>query len=385
MDKPTPAVRSTIFSVPEKMRAWVLGNPGELALAIKPTPIPGPAEVLVRIDAVAICATDLEVIAHGPPAQIRGGLPFNVGFTPGHEYMGTVAALGPGVDSFRVGERVTVEIHAGCGQCKRCRQGMYTSCLNYGENYGTHDKGHRANGFTTDGGFAEFAVNHVNTLNRVPAHMSDAEATLVVTAGTAMYGLTEMGGLVAGESVLVIGPGPIGLLGVGVAKALGAAPVILAGTREDRLAIGEKLGADQLITVDSDANDCAARIRSMTGGVGVDYVLECAGTKSALNLAIAAISRGGKICLAAFPAAPVELDVASLVRNNIYVYGIRGEGRSATGRALALMASGRLDARAVHTHTFPFTELPTALRFARDRIENAIKVVVAMDKTDGEE
>jgi L-iditol 2-dehydrogenase len=123
----------------------------------------------------------------------------------------------------------------------------------------------------------------------------------------------------------------------------------------------------------------------MTGGVGVDYVLECAGTKSALDLAIAAISRGGKICLAAFPAAPVELDVASLVRNNIYVYGIRGEGRSATGRALALMASGRLAARAVHTHTFPFTELPTALRFARDRIENAIKVVVAMDKTDGEE
>ena len=100
---------------------------------------------------VAICATDLEIIYHGPPASIRGGYAFNKNFTPGHEYMGTVAALGPGVDEFRIGERVTVEIHAGCGQCKRCRQGMYTSCLNYGRNYGNVNKGHRANGFTQRG------------------------------------------------------------------------------------------------------------------------------------------------------------------------------------------------------------------------------------------
>ncbi|MEA2789939.1 MAG: L-iditol 2-dehydrogenase, partial [Acetobacteraceae bacterium] len=115
------------FPVPETMKAWVLGAPGELSLSEKPTPVPGRAEVLVRIDAVAICATDLEIIHHGPPAMIEGGMPFNKGFTPGHEYMGTVAALGAGVDEYAVGDRVTVEIHAGCGQCKRCREGMYTS------------------------------------------------------------------------------------------------------------------------------------------------------------------------------------------------------------------------------------------------------------------
>src|SRR3954465_3613725 len=204
--------------VPDKMRAWVLGDPGELKLVDKPVPVPRRAEVLVRIDAVAICATDLEVIAHGPPAKIQGGLPFNKNWTPGHEYMGTVAALGPGVDEYAIGERVTVEIHAGCGQCKRCRQGMYTSCLNYGLNYGDVDKGHRANGFTTDGGFAEYAINNINTLVHVPDGMSDEEATLVVTAGTAMYGLTELGGLVAGESVVVTAPGPTGLLCVAGAK-----------------------------------------------------------------------------------------------------------------------------------------------------------------------
>jgi L-iditol 2-dehydrogenase len=110
------------FLVPEQMKAWVLGNQDELLLRDKPTPVPGRAEVLVRIDAVAICATDLEIIHGGSPASIQGGLPFNKNFTPGHEYMGTVAALGPGVDEFEIGERVSVEIHAGCGQCRRCRQ-----------------------------------------------------------------------------------------------------------------------------------------------------------------------------------------------------------------------------------------------------------------------
>src|SRR3954462_2288160 len=305
MDQPTSAVPTTNpVSVPGEMRAWILGNPGELKLATKPTPAPGPAEVLIRIDAVAICATDLEVIAHGPPARVRGGLPFNVGFTPGHEYMGTLAALGPGVDGFRIGERVTVEIHAGCGQCKRCRQGMYTSCLNYGK----PEKGHRANGFTTDGGCAEYAVNPINTLARVPDSMSDAEATLVVTAGTSMYGLTELGGLVAGESVVVIGPGPIGLLAVAVAKAIGASPVILTGTRNKRLAIGRELGADRTINVGRE--NAVEIVKQLTGGVGADYVVECAGTEATVNEAIHMTSRGGKICLAAFPHDPVTMDLA---------------------------------------------------------------------------
>src|SRR4051812_3109578 len=194
--------------------------------------------------------------------------------------MGTIAALGPDVDEFRIGERISVEIHAGCGQCKRCRQGMYTSCLNYGK----PEKGHRANGFTTDGGFAEYAVNHINTLARVPDSMSDAEATLVVTAGTSMYGLTELGGLVAGESVVVIGPGPIGLLAVAVAKAIGASPVILTGTRNSRLAIGKELGADRVINV---ARENAVEIvKQLTGGLGPDYVGGSAGNKGTLNDAL---------------------------------------------------------------------------------------------------
>jgi L-iditol 2-dehydrogenase len=371
MYSPAGVTTSADFPIPEQMKAWVLGGPDELFLRDKPTPVPARAEVLVRIDAVAICATDLEIIHSGSPARIQGGLPFNKNFTPGHEYMGTVVALGPDVDEFEIGQRVSVEIHAGCGQCKRCRQGMYTSCLNYGR----PEKGHRANGFTTDGGFTEYAVNHINTLVHVPDSMSDAEATLVVTAGTSMYGLTELGGLVAGESVVVIGPGPIGLLAVAVAKALGASPVILTGTRPRRLAIGKELGADRVINISEE--DPVEIVKQLTGGIGADYVIECAGTEETVDQAIHMTSRGGRICLAAFPHEPVTTDLAHLVRNNIYVFGIRGEGRSATHRAMELMAEKRFDATQIHTHTFALEDLPTALRYARERVEDAIKVVVS--------
>ncbi|MEP1209538.1 MAG: zinc-binding dehydrogenase [Rhizobiaceae bacterium] len=366
---------SDTMPVPEQMKAWVLGDPEELTLQDKPVPAPGKAEALVRIDAVAICATDLEILTYGTPALIEGGPPFNKGFTPGHEYMGTIAALGPGVDEFEIGDRVTVEIHAGCGQCKRCRMGMYTSCHNYGLNYGAHDKGHRANGFTTNGGFAEYAVNNINTMIKVPDAMSDEEATLVVTAGTSMYGLTELGGLVAGESVVVIGPGPIGLLAVAVAKALGASPVILVGTRENRNAIGRKLGADY--TINPKDEDPVARVKELTGK-GADYVVDCAGNETTVNQSVHMTNRGGRICLAAFPKSAVSFDLGALAVNNIYLYGIRGEGRSATHRAMAFMAEKRFDARLVHTHTFPMEDLPTALRYAKDRVDDAIKVVVTM-------
>ena len=361
--------------IPETMKAWVLGDPDELSLIDKPIVMPGKSEVLIKIDAVAICATDLDVISHGPPALIEGGLPFNKNFTPGHEYMGTVVALGPSVDEFEIGNRVTVEIHAGCGQCKRCRMGMYTSCHNYGLNYGKVDKGHRANGFTTDGGFKQYAVNNINTLIKVPDSMTDEEATLVVTAGTTMYGLTELGGLIAGESLVVIGPGPIGLLGVAVAKALGAGPVVLIGTRDSRLEIGKKLGADYTLNVKTE-KDIVQSVKNIVGEKGADYVIECAGTKEALNDAIMMTNRGGKICLAAFPHKPVEINIPHMVINNIYMFGIRGEGKSATHRAMQFMKEKRFNAKLVHTHTFNLANLPTALKYARERIDDAIKIVI---------
>src|SRR5262249_58587429 len=144
--------------------------------------------------------------------------------------------------------------------------------------------------------------------------------------------------------------------------------------RDGRLRIGCERGADHVINIRGE--DAVEAVRRITGGGGLDYVLECSGAPEAINDAARMRSGGGKLCLAAFPHEPVLVDVAHLVRNNIYVFGIRGEGRSATHRAAALIAQKRFDAKLIHTHTFPLTEVPEAIRYARDRVEDAIKVVV---------
>jgi threonine dehydrogenase-like Zn-dependent dehydrogenase len=155
---------------------------------------------------------------------------------------------------------------------------------------------------------------------------------------------------------------------------VGASPVILTGARSRRLAIDRELSADRIININDE--DPVAVVKQLTRGIGADYVVECAGNEATINQAIHMTNRGGKICLAAFPHDPVVLDLAHLVKNNIYAYGIRGEGRSATRRAMALMADKRFDATKIHTHTFPLADLPTALRYARERIDDAIKVDV---------
>jgi len=371
--KRTMMGHNTKFDIPKEMGAWVLGDPDNIQIKKKPVPEPKEDEVLLKIDAVAICATDLEIIAHGKPAQIEGQAPFNKNYTPGHEAMGRVVKLGSAVDNFKIGDRVAVEIHAGCSRCEMCVKGWYTACLNYG----FASKGHKANGFTTDGAFAEYMTNRTRTLVKVPDDMSDEEATLAVTAGTSMYTLDVMGGLFAGQTMVITGPGPIGLCAVGVASALGA-EVILTGTRDNRLETGKKLGASHVINVTKE--NAVEKVRRLTDGIGAHYVLECSGAANAINDAGLMIRRGGKIGLAAFPSKSVEVDIANLVRNNAYIYATRGEGKSACHRAMALMAKKRFDAKLIHTHTFAMKDLQIGLKYTRERIEDAIKVVVRNDE-----
>ena len=120
-------------------------------------------------------------------------------------------------------------------------------------------------------------------------------------------------------------------------------------------------------------------MRRLTDGKGVDYVVECSAAANGINEAAQMVNRGGKICLAAFPHEAPAVDVAYIVRNNIYIYGIRGEGKTATHRAEAFMRQKRFDATLIHTHTFQMRDLPEALRYAKDRVEDAIKVVVKND------
>ena len=361
------------YNIPKSMKAWVLGGPHEIKMIEKDVPEPGSSEVLVKVGAIAVCHTDIEVLHHGHPAMVEGETPFNKDFVMGHEYMGTVVKTGPNVDEWQPGDRIAVEVHAGCGRCQKCREGMYTSC----HNYSFRSKGHRANGFTTDGGFAEYAVNNINTLVPVPDYLSDEVATLTVTAGTAMYGLDVLGGLIAGQSVVVAGGGPIGLMFIAIAKTLGASPVIISEPRSDRSEMAKKMGAD--FVINPLAEDPVEKVKSLTGGIGVDFAVEASGAPDVVNQVLHMTNRGGKVCLAAFSNGLTPTDLAYIVSNNIYMFGIRGEGNSAVRRAASLLNQKRFDPSPLHTHTFPLEEVDTAISYAENQTDGAIKVVVKMN------
>lgn len=220
------------------MKAATLKGRNNLEVKEIPTPVPGPMEVLLKVESCACCSTDVALMDEPLPGQPPYG-----SFVPGHEYAGVVAALGPDVDEFKVGDRVAVEAHLGCLRCKNCRVGNYTACLNYGTSK------HRANGMTANGGFAQYVINNINTVHAIPDHIDFDEASLVTNLGCVLYGFETIGGYVAGNQVVVIGPGPLGLISAQVAKALGAERVYLIGTRASRLNKGGETGADRLINI----------------------------------------------------------------------------------------------------------------------------------------
>jgi 2-desacetyl-2-hydroxyethyl bacteriochlorophyllide A dehydrogenase len=217
-------------------------------------------------------------------------------------------------------------------------------------------------------------VNHVNTLYKLPDNLTFEQACMVTTAASPLWAIDLMGGYLAGETVLVQGPGPIGLLAVQLCKALGAERVILSGTRPERLEIGRRLGADLLINVRQES--LARRVADITGGKGADSVLECAGGPTSMQEALESVKRGGRIGVVAWYAGPVEMDMNLAVRSNVRIYAARGEGGMNSGRSLALMSAGKLDADAIITHRFALDAVHEAFHTYVDRIGNALKVVM---------
>jgi L-iditol 2-dehydrogenase len=350
--------------IPTTMNAVVLHDADDMRVEERSVPQLGHGEVLLKVNVASICGTDVKVLHRTLQGQPAGE------FIMGHEYAGTVAALGPGVNEFKIGERVAVEVHKGCDRCENCIKGWYTSCLNYGD----LAKGHRAKGLTCDGGFAEYAVNHINTLYRLPDNLTFEQACMVTTAASPLWAIDLMGGYLAGETVLVLGPGPIGLIAVQLCKALGAERVILSGTRDARLEIGKQHGADFTINVRKE--NLADRVREITQGKGADSVLECAGGPTSMQEALENVKRGGRIGVVAWYAGPVQMDMNLAVRSNVRIYAARGEGGMNCGRSLALMSAGKIAADPIITHHFTLDHIHEAFRTYVERIDNALKVII---------
>jgi threonine dehydrogenase-like Zn-dependent dehydrogenase len=354
------------MSLPKTMKAAVLFGEGDMRLVEDyPVPEPETGEVVIKVESCAICGTDPKILAHGWPNHPPYGQ-----FVFGHEYTGQVAALGPGVTEFSLGDRVAVEPHKGCGVCDNCRDGLYTLCLNYGN----VEKGHRHYGFSYNGGYAEYACNHINSVYKIPDQMDIDEATLITTAGTCLYGIRRIGGIQTGETVVVSGPGPIGLISVVMARLVGAGTIILTGTRSERLELGLSLGADIGLNVKEE--NVVERVMELTGGVGADAVLECAGTTQAVSDAVGYTKKNGRISLVAIYKEPAPLDLNKIVQWNITLAGVKAEGERSIAQALSLLSRQTIDISPLITHTFPLDEIHAAFETVTQRRGGAVKVVV---------
>lgn len=353
------------MEIPTKMKAAVLHGPHDLQIEEVPVPEPGPEEVLLRVHACAICGTDPKVVGEGWPYPLRYGE-----FIPGHEYSGEIVALGPKVGKWEIGDRVAVEAHKGCGKCVNCMRGRYTICLNYGK----PETGHRHYGFSTNGGYAQFVVNHINTLYRMPDNITFSDATLVTTGGCAMYAIENVGGFMPGETVAVLGPGPMGIMCVQIVRALGASKVFLTGTRTERLEVGKMHGADLVINVTKE--DPVPIIRRETGGLGVDLAIEASGDPVAAAQCIEIGTRGARISFIGDPVEPALMNIKRFVLEDMTAAGVRGEGRASCGRVMELFEIGKLSAEGIITHHFPLEDILEAMDLYIKRREGAIKVVI---------
>ncbi len=353
------------MSIPTMMKAAVLFDYGDLRVAKVPAPEIGEGEVLVKVDSVAICGSDPGIIANG----WQGYTPLG-SFIPGHEFAGVVAATAPDVVRLKVGDRVSVEPHKGCGRCENCLRGLYTTCLNYGN----LELGHRHLGFSTNGAYAEYAACHVTTLHKLPDSISFEEGAVLTLVGTSMYAYERIGWVRPGETVVITGPGALGLVSAQLAKITGAGRVIMTGTREERLAIGRQLGVD--VTLNVHEVDVREKVMELTDGVGADMVVECTGQPGPAAEAFDMIRKNGRISFNGVYHELVALPLNKIVQWNLLITGPKAEGMWAVERAIPLVADGRLKLKPLITHRFSLDDINEAFATFTGRVGGSIKVIV---------
>jgi len=305
------------------MKAAVLTQPGHFEVRDVSVPECGPDDVLVKVARVGICGTDVHMF-RGHYAADR--LPL----VPGHEFSGTVAEVGGSVSTVALGQRVIADINIGCGHCFYCRKNEVMSCAQV-----------RQLGIHVDGAFAEYVKVPQRLVIPIPDGMPFEVAALTEPLACTVRA-AKKSSIRLGESVLVIGAGPIGNLHVQVARAIGAAPVIAADLNVDRLALAASCGAD--VTV-SDMSRLDAEVRAVTDGRGADVVIESVGLPKLYERAFDIVRPGGRIAAFGLADAAARASFApqSVVLREIGVKGSVAAMGDDMHEALTLLRFGRID------------------------------------------
>jgi len=297
-------------------------------LEIQEVPVPpiGALDVLVRVSATSICGTDLHIYGWDRWSQGRIEPPL----TLGHEFCGIVERVGEDVSAVKPGDFVSAEMHVNCGHCHQCRLGEAHICQNL-----------RIIGIDLDGAFAEFVKIPATNIWKLDDAIPEHYAAILDPLGNAVH--TVLAGAIAGQTVLVTGCGPIGLMSIAVAKACGSSTVFATETNEHRRLMAEEMGADHVINPLSE--NPVKKILDATGGTGVDVLLEMSGQPAAIQQGFKALRAGGRASLLGIPTENVPLDlVQDVIFKGATVQGIYGRRMYGTWvQMTALLKAGRVN------------------------------------------
>ena len=318
------------------MKALFTSTPGEYGLTDRPKPTPDPDEVLLKVVRAGLCHTDL-IIRAGVAGHVRYPV------IPGHEFSGVVETCGSGVRYLQPGDRACVHSIFNCGQCSACRKGDICACEHYDDA-----------GAQSDGGFAEYCSVPARHLLKLPDHVTFEEGALMEPLANACA-VIRLANIKMGEKVVIVGPGPIGLLGKQLVPEARTVNVRREGGKQE--------------------------IQELLGGKGADVIIECAGTPSAWGMLNDLVAFRGRILIEALyePGQTVPIDpYGMLVCRAVSVSGVCGWLTCDFVHALECVSRKMVDVAALHTHTFSLDEWETAFEYAEKRKSEAIKIEFAL-------
>lgn len=335
------------------MRAAVIEDPPGIAVRERPRPEANAGQVVIAVERVGICGSDVPMVT--------GERAIPLPHVPGHEFAGRVTEVGTDVSDVDVGDRVTAHIASGCGQCAYCRCGTPRLCTDIEEI-----------GVTRDGAYAEYVAVDANSVYRFPNGMAVAAGASADPVASAAHAVNQSA-LRAGDHLVVVGPGPIGLYAVQLARAEGAETVVMLGTRERRNRIAREVGADATINVREE--DVAARVADAIGPEGADAVVEATGNPQAIPTALDVARKGAAVSVAGIHERPLsELELDPIVRGERDLRGSFLYTHEEFQRSIDRVADGTIDIEPIITHTLPLADIGRAFDLIRDR--SAVKVQI---------
>lgn len=347
-----------------KMKALTFVSPGKIALIEKPVPQPGFGEALIKITTTTICGTDVHIL--------RGEYPVKSGLTIGHEPVGTIAALGPGVTGYSIGQRVIAGAITPCGHCDPCLEGHRSQC-------GGKAMGGWRFGNTIDGAQAEYLLvpDAMSNLALVPENLTDEQVLMCPDIMSTGFSGAESGNIQIGDTVAIFAQGPIGLCATAGAKLKGASRIIVVDAVENRLQMSRKVGAD--IVLNLKTSSPVNEIMRITQGRGVDVAIEALGKQETFESCLRVLKPGGTLSsLGVYSKSlqlPLEAFDAGLGDHKIVTTLCPG-GKERMKRLLNVVESGRVDLKPMVTHRFKLDQIVDAYELFASQKDGVLKVAI---------